>query len=126
MKLQKLGFEIRKIGNVKSLYRDVDAVLSSAGITQGNVTSDIQRDTTAHALQKMISGQEYFSVCTVDKLAKISGIIIPKERQNIYNAAHCMDWSEMVPDYRQKLVAMVLDDFRSVLNPEAGEEVIPI
>jgi hypothetical protein len=32
-------------------------------------------------------------------------------------AAHCIEWSEMLPDYRQMLVAMVLDDFRTVLCP---------
>jgi len=35
----------------------------------------------------------------------------------IYNCVHCMHWNEMLPEYRQTVMAMVLDDFRSVLNP---------
>lgn len=35
----------------------------------------------------------------------------------VYQTQHCIDWSEMTNEFRQMLVAMVLDDFRCVLNP---------
>lgn len=118
MQLQKFGIEIRKIGNTENLYKDVDAVLKNYNIPKGSVNTDIQVQTIAHALQKMLKTDRHFSICTVRECVKISQIIISEERMNIYSAAHCLNWNEMLPDYRNMLVAMLLDDFRTILNPE--------
>lgn len=114
------GLELRKKNsvNIKSLYNDVDKVLRAYNIPQGSVSQETQISTVAHALQKMISTQNYFDVCTIERCAKICQIVIPVERQRVYSAIHCMHWSEMTEDYRKSIVAMVLDDFRTVLNPE--------
>lgn len=117
------GLELRKKNsvNVKSLYSDVDKVLRCYNIPQGSVSQDTQVSTVAHALQRMINTQNFFDVCTVNKCAQICQIVIPIERKRIYDAIHCMHWSEMMDDYRKQIIAMVLDDFRTVLNPD--EEV---
>lgn len=116
--MQKFGIEIRKVGSTKNLYNDIDMILAKNGMGQKLVSDDMIAQTTAHALQKMLKSDSHFSVCTVKECAKLCSICIPQERQNIYSAAHCISWSEMLPDYRQLLVAMVLDDFRVVLCPE--------
>jgi hypothetical protein len=115
--MQKFGIEIRKIGNITNLYKDVDVVLGKYGMTSQTVSDEAKISTVAHSLQKMLQADKWFDVCTIDSCAKVCQICIPKERQNIYRAAHCVHWSEMLPDYRQMLVAMVLDDFRTVLCP---------
>lgn len=117
MQLQKLGLEIRKIGNLNNLYNDVDLVLSNYKVPEQSVNRPIQAATVAHSLQKMLKTESHFSVCTIEKCAAICQICIAKERMQVYNAIHCVNWNEMLPDYRQLIVAMVLDDFRSVLNP---------
>jgi len=111
------GLEIRKAGSVKNLYRDVDIVLSTNGIPSGGVSTEVQVNTIGHALHKMLQPGATFYVCDVQKCAQIAGIHISKERLDIYSSIHCMKWSEMLPDFRQQVMAMVLDDFRSVLNP---------
>lgn len=115
--MQKFGIEIRKVGDTKNLYKDVDMILSKNGIEQNTVSDAMIAQTTAHALQKMLKADSHFSVCTIRDCAKLCSICIPQERQNVYSAAHCISWSDMLPDYRQLLVAMVLDDFRVVLCP---------
>lgn len=117
------GIEIRKKGsiNAKSLYRDVDRVLENYNIPKGSVSQDVQVSTVAHALQKMIQVEAYFNICTVDRCISICQILIPAERYKIYHAIHCMHWNEMLPEYRQTIVAMLLDDFRTVLNPEEND-----
>ena len=118
--MQKFGIEIRKVGDTRNLYNDVDTVLKRYGMQTQEVSDIAKIQTVAHSLQKMLKVDNYFSVCTIDNCAKVCQICIPTDRRNIYSAAHCMNWGDMLPDYRQLLVAMVLDDFRAVLCPENG------
>mgnify|MGYP001366467584 CR=1 FL=1 len=123
--MKGFGLELRRTAgiNAKSLYADVDRVLRAAGISAESVGGGMQQQTVAHALQVMMSnngsyGSQHFSVCTVKNCAELCGIVIPGERMRVYNSVHCMDWKDMLPDFRAALCAMVLDDFRSVLTAE--------
>lgn len=117
MQIQKLGLEIRKLGSLQTLYKDVDMVLSNYKVPETGVNSTIQAATVAHSLQKMLQTDRHFSVCCISDCAKLCQICIDADRMKVYNAIHCISWNEMLPDYRQMIVAMILDDFRSVLNP---------
>lgn len=117
MELQKFGIEIRKAGTVSGLYKDVDRVLGNYGLKSGDVNCDVQKQTTAHALQKMLGTKSYLCVSTIDQCADLCQIVISAERRKVYRAVHCVYWSEMLPEYRTMVVAMILDDFRSILNP---------
>lgn len=121
--LNKFGLELRKIGSLNYLYRDIDNVLNSNGIENGQINQEIQSNAIAHSLQKMLVRDNYFSVCSVEKCAKMACITITTERLQIYNSAHCMNYSDMTSEYRQILTAMVLDDFRSVLNPVESQMI---
>jgi len=115
--MQKFGIEIRKVGDTKNLYKDVDLILKRNGV-ESNYVSDIAKQrTVAHALQRMLEPDRYFDVCTIDSCIKVCSICIPAERYAMYRAVHCIHWDKMLPDYRQLLVAMVLDDFRVILCP---------
>lgn len=111
-----LGIEVRKANNLFNLYNDIDIMLKSNNIKKESISQDLQIATVALTLQKMIKHDSYFSVCTIDNCSKVAGIIIPVERYNIYRAIHCMDWNQMTPEYRQLIIAMVLDDFKLVFN----------
>lgn len=110
------NFEIRKRDNVHNLYSDVDLILK-------NVV-DIERQTVAYALQKMIKPGSYFDICTIKNCADVCKVVIPQERLNIYSAIHCIHWSEMTKEYCQTIIAFILDDFREILNPVSNENVI--
>lgn len=109
--MRAFGLELRKTGNVNELYKDVDLILASSSLRE------VQKMSIAHALQRMLRVDNFFSVCTIDACMDVCQIPIPRERYAIYRAAHCIHWNEMLPDFKQQLIAMVLDDFRQVLNP---------
>lgn len=111
MIVQSLGFEIRKIGSLSDLYKEVDVVL-------GKLSYIIEVGTVAHALQKMFKPDQWPDVCNIRECAKICNIVIPQERMSIYSIVHCMHWSEMTEDYQRLIKAMLLDDFRTVLCPQ--------
>jgi hypothetical protein len=123
--LKKLGIEIRKIGDPKAFYRDVDSVLVAGGIKSGDVTKDIQVNAAAHSLQKMFNGS-HFSVCTINSCKGMCGIVIQQERMNVYDAIHCVNWSDMLPEFRQQIIALVMDDFRPVFGELSDEAITDI
>jgi len=105
------GIQIRA-ASTTNLYKDVDRLLAE------NKNYDMERATTTHALEKMLRDDRHFSVCTIRDCAKLNNLCIPQKRMQIYSAAHCIDWNAMSPEYRQMLIAYILDDFRAVLNPK--------
>lgn len=116
--MKAFGLELRRTGSVSKLWSDVDRVLENAGVTCESVGGLVQQQTVAHSLQKMLASDSFFSVCTIDSCAKLVGLVIPAERQRVYQACHCVHWNEMTQEYRQVICAMVLDDFRHVLTAE--------
>ena len=118
MQLQKLGLEVRKLGNLDNLYKDVDMVLRNYNVPTNGINTCVQAATVAHSLQKMLKVESHFSVCTIKNCSELCQVCIAKERMQVYSSIHCMNWNDMLPDYRQMIVAMVLDDFRSVLCPQ--------
>ncbi len=118
MQIQKLGIELRRIGNTESLFKEVDLVLSKYDLLNSQTSKTIQVQTVAHALQKMFKTDNHFSVCAIRSCIDVAQIHISEERMSIYSSIHCMNWSEMLPDYRQMITAMILDDFKSVLTEQ--------
>ena len=114
--MNKFGIEIRKSGTIGAIYEDVDRVLSTLRIGPGEINYGLQQQGVAHSLQKMFK-EHYFSVCTIDACAKLAGIHISGERRDLYQSVHCLNWGDMEPDFRTRLIALVLDDFRCILNP---------
>ena len=108
--MKAFGIEIRK-PSTENIYRDVDLVLGNKSL------SEVQSLAVAHSLQKMLEPDSYFNICTVTDCQRVCSIVIPKERLDIYNSIHCLHWSKMLPDFRTYIIAMLLDDFRTVLNP---------
>ncbi len=116
MKVKAFGIEIRRVGDMNGLYEEVDAVLAKMGISAFSVGKEMQKQTVAHALQNMIKVDKWFDVCCINACIDVCQIAVPMERMRVYQANHCVHWNEMLPEYRTALIAMVLDDFRSILN----------
>jgi hypothetical protein len=112
--MKAFGFELRKVGDVKGLYEDVDKVL--AGVPIGGINTEIQIQTVAHTLHKMLQPDKWLDICGIKDCARLCGICISEERMLVYSSAHCMNWNQMTPEFRVILSAMILDDFRVVLN----------
>lgn len=115
--MQAFGLELRKKGSISNLYSDVDSILRASGITRGEVNKNVQASAVAHALQKMLKTQSFFDVCTIRDCAQVCHAYISAPRMDVYKSIHCVSWNDMLPDFRQQVIAMILDDFRSILNP---------
>lgn len=112
------GMEIRRIGQLANLYRDADLVLQKLGVEhQGEVPKVMGVSAAAHAINKMLKVDRYFDITTIQQCSKVCSIVVSAERMEVYRTMHCVHWNEMLPEFRQALIAMVLDDFRSVFNP---------
>ena len=107
MIMQSLGLEVRKIGSMPDLFKEVDMVLGR--------DNKLESQTVVHALQKMFRPEQYCDVCNIKTCAEICGIVIPLKHLNIYQTLHCMHWNEMSDEYRGLIIAMILGDFRTVL-----------
>lgn len=123
------GLDIRRAeNNVDTLFHQVDRTLARHGMIskQEDVSPKIKAAATAQAIHKMMQPDRHLSVCTIREAAKLYGLIISKERMQVYQLNHCVDWNDMLPDLRESLVAMILDDFRSVLNPSGTQDTTAI
>ena len=116
MLIKSVNIEIRKIGNTKSLYEEVDRILGKNDINYQQVSDTDKYLTIAHAIQKMLNVESYFDVTTIRNCSQVANIIIQEERMHVYRTIHCIYWSQMTPEFRTRVIAMVLDDFRTVLN----------
>lgn len=109
--------EIRRV-NRTNLYKDVDRVLASG--------HDIATSATELALNHMFRQQHYFSVCTVERVAKMNDICISARNMEIYNTLHCVHWNTMDKKQREYLLAMILKDFEPVLNPDYESATVEV
>ena len=116
MRFNKFGLELRKIGDTKNLYQDVDRVLDNFSITKTDVGDTVKYQSVAHSLHKMLKPNATFYITTVKDAANLCGICIPDERLSVYRSIHCMSWSEMTEAFSKMIIAMVLDDFREIFN----------
>lgn len=112
--IDMFGVEIIRKGSAVDLYKHVDRVLAET--EQGRLPEGVNRGAVAHALQRMLKLDHWMDVCTIRDCEKFKSRPVPSERMQVYRSTHCVHWRDMEPDFRQKLVAMVLDDFRELLE----------
>jgi len=117
------GLEIRTKGKLENIYKDVDTILTKHKIERGKVTGSVVRDAVAHSLFNMFQTDKHFSICTIDQCIKATGINITRERYNVYHTQHCVNWRDMLPEFKEQLVAMILDDFKEVLTYEESKDI---
>lgn len=72
---------------------------------------DIERlkiDAAVTAMNKMLK-DKHFSICTVTDVAKLLGIHCRKESYDILNTLHCVNYSDMSPQMRKAIPALIAD-----------------
>lgn len=83
--------------------------------TNGEIPENIKGQAVLSVLKNMTQGKDYFSVCEVDKLAKMNGITISVEHQQFFNSLHCINWNEMHQETKEYLMALLVDYFKGNL-----------
>lgn len=115
------NLEIRKNGDFRSIFKDVDSILAKHGMVSGQTSIKVAKEAVAHSLQNMLK-RNYFDVCTINNCSEASLIKISSARRAIYHTAHCIHWGDMTLDYKEQLIAMVMDDFRTLFEPQLNKE----
>jgi len=108
------GLTIYKKENFISFYKHVDSILEKNKLVSGEVNKNIEKQAVAHALQNMMQHQNFFSICTIRTACRVAGVQLSSKREAIYEAAHCINWGDMTKDYKNCLIAMIMDDFREL------------
>lgn len=83
--------------------------------TNGEIPENIKGQTVLSVIKNLAQRKEWFSVCEIDKLAKMNDITISVEHQEFFNSLHCIHWNEMHPDTREYLMALLVDYFKGNL-----------
>lgn len=116
MAQKNFAIEVRKTDAIDKLFDEVDSILKINGVLPESTSEQVQNMSVAHSLHRMINEFNYFMYDLVQRCAATCHLTISAEREKIYKSAHCMDWNAMTPEYRKVLVAMLLDDFRTVFK----------
>lgn len=58
------------------------------------------------SLNAMMRGG-YFSITTVDSVAKMLGSVVDTRAYNILRPLHCVDWGSIPPELRQEIPALI-------------------
>ena len=112
--MQLLGLQIHKQGDFSAIYQGVDSILKKNNIVSGEVSKKAAIQGVSHSLQKMIKHERHFSVCTIDSCCDVASIKLSRQRRDFYSNAHCLNWGDMTEEYKQTLIAMIMDDFRTL------------
>jgi hypothetical protein len=120
--MEIMGLQIHKKDNFKALYEGVDLVLKKSDTVSGGVGKGFVQQSVAHALQSMFKNSSSFNICAVREASEASNIPISSQRMNLYRLAHCMKWGDMTADYKETLIAMIMDDFRELFINKKPKE----
>ena len=99
--------------DIGALLRSADAVLEK--YSKDVVPENIKGQTVLSVLKNLTQNSTHFSVCAVDKLAKMNEVVISEEHQELFNSLHCIHWNEMHQETREYLVATLIHYFRGNL-----------
>lgn len=77
---------------------------------------ELQQLASQAAMKKMMQ-DGYFSICTIDKILKMSGGIPEKYDYDILSTLHCVHFSDMAPELRRGLPLLI----KRVLDSEPIE-----
>lgn len=99
--------------NVGAMLKMADGILAKCG--KEYVPENIKGQSTLSILKTLSQRKDYFSVCEIDKLAKMNEITISAEHQEFFNSMHCVQWADMHQDTKEYLMALLVDYFRGNL-----------
>ena len=99
--------------DIGALLKSADAVLER--YDKEVVPENIKGQAVLSVLKNLTQQQNHFSVCAVDRLAKMNEVVISEEHQELFNSLHCIHWNEMHQDTREYLVAILIHYFRGNL-----------
>lgn len=74
---------------------------------------EFHRKAAVTALKNMFEEKNYFDICTVDKILKLTGCIPDKKDHQALSALHCVHWNEMDADLRNMVMLKTMQMFET-------------
>lgn len=71
--------------------------------------ADFAKAAVVQSLEHMFQTQRHFSICDVEKQAKVLGVMFPQEERDRLGLLHCIYWNEMAPELRNEVCARVIE-----------------
>ena len=99
--------------DVGALLKSADAVLVK--YSKEVVPENIKGQAVLSVLKNLSQRKEWFDVTCVRNLAKMNEIDISAEHDEFFSTLHCIHWSDMHPDTREYLMAILIHYFRGNL-----------
>lgn len=67
---------------------------------------DLKQLAALTALNEMMASN-YFSICTIDKIAQMLGVNPKGEAYNVLHTLHCIDWAKMPQPLREAVPGLI-------------------
>lgn len=113
---------IIKNANIAALLDGADKVLQKFG--KHGVPENIKGQATLSSMKRFSTGT-FFDVCTVRELAKLNGVIIDTEHMELFSTLHCVHWSDIHPQTREYVQALLIDYFKgNIAMAYTGETIL--
>ena len=95
--------------NIQALLKCADNVIAQYG--RDGIPEKFKGQATLSALKRMFEGG-HFSVCTVERMAKLNDVEIDSETHDYFHTLHCVIFADMTQESREFLFAKCVDLFR--------------
>lgn len=95
--------------NVGALLKATDAILDKYG--REEIPEKIKGLATLSVIKTLSTGG-HFSVCNLNELAKANGVTFSQEHKDFFHTLHCVDWSNIHPETKEYLFALIANYFR--------------
>lgn len=102
--------------DIGAMLKAADSILKKHGGKNGDIPEHIKGQTTLSVLKNMTQSKSYFSILSIDALAKSNDVIFSQEHSQFMNTLHCVDWNEMHADTREYLMALLVDYFKGNIS----------
>jgi hypothetical protein len=77
------------------------------------ILNQFQQLAATVALKKLFAGN-YFSICDLDTLMKLTGAVAPTKDYQALQCLHCVHWGDMSPELRNMVMQKVVDIVQNI------------
>ena len=75
--------------------------------------TEFQKKAAITALQNMFESSGFFSICTIDKVLKLTGCIPDQKDYQALSLLHCVSWRDMDAEMRNMVMLKTMQMFES-------------
>lgn len=102
--------------DLQAMFKSSSAVLSRYGKESVNSVPESIKGQSVLSVLKNMFGKTYFSVCELNKMLELHSIEVSDEHRKWMGTLHCVEYSDMHPDTREYLFAVLTEYFKPIIS----------